>query len=102
MANTFKNYTGTATQAGATLYTVPGGTVGVIIGLVAANKTLSSDTISLQLNSTYIVKDAPLPVGSTLSALDGKIIAEAGDTIVATAGDSDNSVDIIISVLEQS
>jgi len=102
MANTFKNYTGTATTTGATLYTVPGGTVGVVIGLTAANKTINAEAIDIQLNSTYIVKGAPLPVGSTLSALDGKVIAEAGDTIVATSRDSDNSVDIIVSVLEQS
>jgi hypothetical protein len=47
------------------------------------------------------VKDAPIPAGAALSVLDGKIIAEAADTIVATSSDSD-SLDVIISVLEQS
>lgn len=100
MANTFKNYTGTASTTGATIYTVPGSTTAVIIGLTLANKSASAETVSVQLGSTYIVKDAPLPVGSTLSPLDGKIIGEAADTIVATAA-ANSAVDVIVSVLEQ-
>ena len=101
MANTFKNYTGTATTTGATIYTVPSATVGVIIGLTLANKSASAETVSVQLGTTYLVKDAPLPVGSTLSPLDGKVIGEATDTIVATAANN-SAVDVIVSVLEQS
>jgi hypothetical protein len=101
MANTFKNYVGAATTGGATIYTVPGATVAVIIGANLANTTTSQVTVSVQLGATYIIKNVPVPAGSALSVLDGKIIAEAADTIIVTAS-SNSAVDVVLSVLEQS
>lgn len=101
MAQTFKNYTGTATTGGATIYTVPGATTGIIIGLNLANTTSNLVYASAQLGSIYIVKDAPIPSGGALSVLEGKIIAEAADTVVVTAS-ANTAVDVIVSVLEQS
>lgn len=101
MANTFKNYTSTSIGTSpTTVYTVPGSTTAVVIGLNMANRTASSVTVDVQLGSTYIVKDAPVPAGSALSALDGKIIAETTDTIVVTS-DTASAIDAIVSVLEQ-
>ena len=101
MANTFKNYTDSSVgPALTTIYTVPGGTTSVLIGCNLANRIGTQITASVQLGSTYIVKDAPIPAGSALSVLDGKIIAEAADTIVVTSSDA-SSVDVIVSVLEQ-
>lgn len=101
MANTFKNYTGEATTTGATVYTVPSATTSVLLGLNLANKNASAVTASAQLGSVYIIKDAPVPAGSALSILDGKIIAEAADTIVITAS-ANSAIDVIVSVMEQS
>lgn len=102
MANTFKNYTGASIgPAGSTVYTVPSSTTAVMIGCNLANRLSTQITASVQLGSTYIVKDAPIPGGSALSVLDGKIIAETTETITATSSDSD-SLDVIVSVLEQS
>lgn len=101
MANTFKNYTQASIGASpATLTTVAGGTTAIVIGLNLANRTASQITVSAQLGSTYIVKDAPIPGGGALSALDGKIIAEAGDAVIVTS-DTASSCDAILSVLEQ-
>jgi len=101
MANTFKNYTGASIGTSpSTVYTVPAGTVAVVIGLNLANRTASSVTVDVQLGSTYIVKAAPVPSGSALSVLDGKIIAETTETIVVTS-DTASSIDAIVSVLEQ-
>ena len=101
MANTFKNYTGASIGTSpSTVYTVPASTTAVIIGLNLANRTASSVTVDVQLGSTYIVKGAPVPAGSALSALDGKIIAETTETIVVTS-DTASSIDAIVSVLEQ-
>lgn len=101
MANTFKNYTGASIGTSpSTVYTVPASTVAVIIGLNLANRTASSVTVDVQLGSTYIVKGAPVPTGSALSVLDGKIIAETTETIVVTS-DTASSIDAIVSVLEQ-
>ena len=101
MANTFKNYTGASIGTSpSTVYTVPASTTAVIIGLNLANRTASSVTVDVQLGSTYIVKAAPVPTGSALSVLDGKIIAETAETIVITS-DAASSIDAIVSVLEQ-
>lgn len=102
MANTFKNYTSASVGTGATtVYTVPASTTSIVIGCNLANRTASTVNVDVQLGSTYIVKGAPVPSGSALSVLDGKIIAETTETIVVTS-DTASSVDVILSVLEQS
>jgi hypothetical protein len=102
MANTFKRYKGRATSAGTTIYRVPANTTAVLLGMQAANiHDSDSRILDVLLDSdTYIIKNAPLPQGSTLSFLDGKLIADSDDTIIAYSDDSD--VDVILSVMEQS
>lgn len=102
MANVFKNYTSASVGTSpVTTYTVPSSTVAVIIGLNLANRTAGQIEVDVQLGSTYIVKGAPIPAGSALSVLDGKIIAETTETIVVTSNTA-SSADVILSVLEQS
>ena len=84
-----------------TTYTVPASTVAVVIGCSVANVTASQITFSVQAAGVYLVKDVPLPAGSAISVLDGKIILEAADTVVVTC-DTASSADVILSVLEQS
>ena len=101
MAQVFKNYTSASVGTSpATVYTVPGATTSIVIGLNLANRSASTVTASAQLGSTYIVKDAPIPSGGALSVLEGKIIAEASDTIIVTSSAA-SSLDAIVSVLEQ-
>lgn len=102
MANTFKNYTSASVGTSpVTVYTVPSATTAVLIGCNIANRTASSINVDVQLGSTYIVKGAPVPAGSALGILDGKIIAEATETITVTS-DTASSADVILSALEQS
>lgn len=102
MANTFKNYTSASVgTTPTTVYTVPASTTSIVIGCNVANRTGSQILVDVQLGSTYIVKGAPVPSGSALSILDGKIIAETTETIVVTS-DTATSADVILSVLEQS
>jgi len=102
MANVFKNYTSASVGTSpVTVYTVPSSTTAVLIGCNIANRTASSINVDVQLGSTYIVKGAPVPAGSALSVLDGKIIAETTETIVVTS-DTASSADVILSALEQS
>jgi hypothetical protein len=101
MANTFKNYhTASIGTSASTVYTVPSSTTAVVIGLNLANRTGSQILVDVQLSSTFIIKNAPIPGGSALSVLDGKIIAETTETIVVTSNTA-SSVDAILSVLEQ-
>ena len=102
MANTFKNYTSSLSDATeTTVYTVPASTTSVVIGLNVANTTTSQVTVSVKVAGTFLVKDAPIPAGAALSVLDGKVIAETTDTITAQSSDSSGNVDVIASVLEQ-
>jgi biopolymer transport protein ExbD len=101
MANTFKNYTSASVGTGATTtYTVPSVTTSVMIGCNLANRTTSSITVDVQAAGVYIIKDAPIPAGSALSVLDGKVILETTDTVIVTANTA-SSCDVLVSVLEQ-
>lgn len=102
MANTFKNYTGAAVgTTPSTVYTVPAATTAVMIGMNVANVTAAQITVDVQCAGVYLVKGVSIPAGASLSVLDGKIILEAADTAVVTSNTA-ASVDVIISVLEQS
>jgi len=101
MANTFKNYTSASVGTGATTtYTVPSATTSVMIGCNLANRTTSQIKVDVQAAGAYVIKGAPIPSGSALSVLDGKIILETTDTVVVTS-DTASSCDVIVSVLEQ-
>ena len=102
MANVFKNYTASAVGTSATtVYTVPAATTAVVIGCNLANITGSQVLADVQIGGVFLVNDAPIPSGSALGVVDGKIIMEAGDVLEVTS-DTASSVDVILSVLEQS
>ena len=106
MPNTFRSFTldGITSETG--FGAVGGGATQVIIGLQVANvgATTATVTATIQDGSVnldpkiHIVKSVPIPVGSSLALLDGKIIAETTDQVFLT---SDIAVDGILSVLEQ-
>lgn len=101
MANTFKNYTASSVgQSEETVYTVPAGTTSVVIGCNLANVTGSSVNVSVKAAHVHIVKDVAIPSGSALSVLDGKIILSESNPVTIES-DTDESVDVIVSVLEQ-
>ena len=115
MANTFKVITRDVAPASSgtpeTLYTVQSGSTVVILGLTLANVHTSQVSASVTLVSTttqtsqtqnttaYIIKDAPIPSGSTLSVLDGKVILNVGDIIKVDCSVADK-VSVIMSYME--
>ena len=102
MANVFKNYTSESVGTSeVTVYTVPADTTAIILGCNLASTYSSSVDVTVKINTTHLIKDVPVPSGSALSVLDGKIVAEAGDTIKVTS-DTASSVDVVVSVMEQS
>jgi len=108
MPNTFKNKVyanlGTAQQD---IYVTPASTTSTVIGLSLANTTVSTITVSVKLIDTstattvYLIKDAPLPAGSSLVVVGGdqKVVLEAADKIAAVSSLT-TSVDVVMSVLE--
>jgi hypothetical protein len=71
-----------------------------MIGCNLSNTSSAQITVDVQAAGIYIVKGAPIPSGSALSVLDGKIILETTDTVVVTSSAA-TSADVIVSVLEQ-
>ena len=52
-------------------------------------------------DSVYIIKDAPIPVGSSLIVVGGeqKVVMEPGDTLKVTSNTA-SSADVVLSILE--
>jgi len=72
----------------------------VVIGCNLANVHTAQVKISVKAAYVHLVKDVPLPSGAALSVLDGKVILQEGNTVTIES-DTDKSVDVILSVLEQ-
>ena len=99
MANTFKVVTFAAEPNSAgtpyTVYTTPSSTTTIILGLVLSNIHTTQVTAEVELVSdtsgggrgatngtAFLVKDAPIPVGSSLELLAGnKVVLETTDAI---------------------
>ena len=97
----FNKYTALAVGTSpVTVHTVAAGQEVVVIGLNLCNTSASQITVDVQVAGAYLVKGVPIPAGSALSALDGKMIMEASNTCVVTSNTA-ASVDVILSVLEQ-
>jgi len=117
MANTFKVVSHDVMPASSgtpeDLYTCPGSTTTIILGMVLANVHTSQVTTSVKLVSTtsgggrtatntttFLLKDAPLPVGSSLEILSGnKVVLEAGDKIQIDCSVADKA-SITMSIME--
>tara|TARA_Y100000114_G_scaffold132202_1_gene130828 strand:+ start:1965 stop:2294 length:330 start_codon:yes stop_codon:yes gene_type:complete len=107
MANTFKIKTDTAVgTSAATIYTCPSSTQTTIIGLSVANIVASQITVDVQLENNdgdniYLVKAAPVPVGSALVVVGGdqKVVMEASDVLKVTTNTA-SSGDVALSILE--
>jgi len=108
MANTFtrklSRSIGTSLTAVGS-YTVGASTEVTVIGLTVANRTASQVLVDATLNDgsndTYIVKDAPVPAGSSLVIVGGdqKVVLTTNDSIKVKS-DTASSVDAIMSILE--
>ena len=111
MANTFKlkNNAVMPSSAGTadTLYTVPSSTTTVIIGLTLANVHTAQVTASVTVidssnsnETSHVIKDAPIPVGSSIEIMSGnKIILEASDIIKVDCSVADK-VSATLSIME--
>ena len=76
-----------------------------LIGINIANVTTSQINMDVFINDGsndyYIVKDAPIPAGSALQALDGgaKVVMQASD-VLKVQSDTASSADVWVSVVD--
>ena len=108
MANTFKSFTsGSIGTSLVDLYTCPAGTTTIILGASIANTHTNPIGGSIKLaksgsilDDVFIVKQAPVPVGSTVEVMSGnKVVLEVSDKLQMQS-DTAGSMDTIISLLE--
>ena len=108
MANDFKGVQSVNVTAVTTVYTAPASKDSIILELDIANTTAAAVTASVEVldssansgagTDAYIVKDAPIPAGSSLQVISGqKVILETGDSIRVTAS---GACDVVCSILE--
>ena len=114
MANTFKLKTNDnmPDTAGTplTLYTCPGSTTTVVLGLLLCNNDTSqrtvdvkieSDTSDTETNATvFLTKDTPIPATSSLELLAGnKVVLQATD-VLKIDSDVAGKIDATLSIME--
>ena len=109
MANAFKSVT--SQNVGTTqvsVYECPAATSTTMIGMTIANTASSQILVDVQMKDAsnsdtqiYLVKDAPIPVGSSLVVLGGdqKVVFEVSDSMNITS-DTTTSADVVLSFLE--
>ena len=114
MANTFKLKSNANMPASAgtplTLYTCPGSTTTVVLGLLLCNNDTSqrtvdvkieSDTSDTETNATvFVTKDTPIPATSSLEIMSGnKIVLQATD-VLKIDSDVAGKIDATLSIME--
>ena len=114
MANTFKIKTHTAMPDTAgtplTLYTCPGSTTTIVLGLLLCNIDTSQRTVDVQIVSdtsdtetnetVFVTKDTPIPATSSLEIMAGnKIVLQATD-VLKIDSDVTGKIDATLSIME--
>ncbi len=117
MANTFKVVSHDVMPASSgtpeDLYTAPASTTTIILGMVLSNVHTSQVTATVKLVSdtsgggrtatnttTFLLKDAPIPVGASLEILAGnKVVLETTDKIQIDCSVADK-VSVTMSIME--
>ena len=104
MAQNFRRYTSNDIGTGAaTLFTA--NSYDTIVGISVANITTSAVVASVYINDgsndIYLVKDAPIPAGSSLQVLDGgaKFVVQASDALKVIS-DTASSLDVWVSTVD--
>ena len=114
MANTFKLKSNANMPASAgtplTLYTCPGSTTTVVLGLLLCNNDTSQRTVDVKIESdtndtetnetVFVTKDTPIPATSSLELLAGnKIVLQATD-VLKVDSDVAGKIDATLSIME--
>ena len=114
MANTFKLKSNANMPASAgtplTLYTCPGSTTTVVLGLLLCNNDTSQRTVDVKIESdtndtetnetVFVTKDTPIPAPSSLELLAGnKVVLQATD-VLKIDSDVAGKIDATLSIME--
>ena len=93
-----------------TLYTCPGSTTTVVLGLLLCNNDTSQRTVDVKIESdtndtetnetVFLTKDTPIPATSSLELLAGnKVVLQATD-VLKIDSDVAGKIDATLSIME--
>jgi hypothetical protein len=104
MAQNFRRYTSNSVGTSATsVYTANSydTIVGISVANISTSSVLADVIINDGSNDIYLVKQAPIPTGSSLQVLDGgaKFVVQSGD-VVKVLSDTASSLDVWISAVD--
>jgi len=104
MAQNFRRYTAHDVGTSAsTLFTAD--SFDTVVGISVSNVTVNTIFVDVYINDSvndiYLVKDAPIPAGSTLQVLDGgaKFVVQSGDALKVVS-DTATSADVWVSTVD--
>jgi len=104
MAQNFRRYTSNAVgTVAAAVYTA--NSYDAIVGISLSNILATSIEVSVYINdgsnNIYLVKDAPIPTGSSLQVLDGgaKFVVQSGD-VLSVITNTASSCDVWVSAVD--
>ena len=104
MAQNFRRYTSNDVgTSAATLFTA--NSYDTVVGISVANVTTSAVVASVYINDgsndIYLIRNCPIPSGSTLQVLDGgaKFVVQSGDALKVIS-DTASSLDVWVSTVD--
>ena len=104
MANNFNSTTASLTDATLTTVKTTTSNKQVMIGCLVSNTggtaILADVVLNDGTNDRYIVKEAPIPSGSSLEVISGKVIIPNGGAVKVKSDNASGTADVIISTLE--
>jgi len=104
MAQNFRRYTSNDVgTSAATIFTADSydTVVGISVSNITGSSVLADVYINDGTNDIYLVKEAPIPTGSSLQVLDGgaKVVVQSGDALKVKS-DTASSLDVWVSAVD--
>ena len=75
----------------------------IVIGFLVSNTGSTSINVDAVMNDgsndRHIIKNAPLPVGSSIELIQGKVVIPSGGSIKVKSDNASGNADVIVSLL---
>ena len=101
--NRFQTETKQLTTVDQTIYSAPNGYTGIVLYAHVTNYGSSETTVTMSHKrssvTTEIANESSVPVNDAYVPMDGKLVLETGDSLIAKAG-ANTTLKVLVSVLE--
>lgn len=101
--NVFRTVTAELTTSSATLYTAPTGYTTIVLMAQVSNVSSTTKNVTVShfagSTTTELLKDFSVPGNDAVSATNGKLVLEEGQSVKASAS-ANSSLKMVLSILE--